>query len=75
MEYDCRGECGHKTGSQGCLAHLLRKLIEEAAEVLEALAESHPIDEDAVRKEWRDVEKVISGITTFHPWLLYGGEA
>lgn len=70
MPYECRGECGARPGTINCLAHLIRKLIEEASEVLEAIA----IDERKIKEEWRDVERVIEGITEYHPWLLYGRE-
>lgn len=70
MPYECRGECGARPGTTTCLAHLLRKLIEESAEVLEALA----TDERRIREEWRDVETVFEGIAEYHPWLFYGGE-
>ena len=67
--YGCRGECGARPGTKACLIHQARKLIEEAAEFLEALANQ---DEEAIKAEWRDVEKIIDGILLYHPWLAYG---
>lgn len=65
-KYKCRKECGYESGSVQCLVHMLRKLIEESAEVMEAVA---LYDWRQMRIEMSDVMVVIEGLKQYHPNL------
>jgi len=70
--YICKHECGYNPKTRLCLSYQLRKLAEEVAEVQQAMFQDqlyvHP--NLATIKEWKDVRMMVSGIETYHPWIL-----
>ena len=64
-KYRCKQECEHKPGSIGCLAKLMRGLIEEAAEVMLAIA---LYDHRAIKYEFGDVIMILRALGEYHPW-------
>ncbi|MEM3646577.1 MAG: hypothetical protein QW334_00330 [Thermofilum sp.] len=70
QKYVCKKECGYEPGSSGCLIHMARKLVEEAAELQEAIAiyyakgYSAPIT-SFITSEWNDVKTMVSGLEQF----------
>jgi len=63
-EYECNHSCpGYIPGYQRCLQYQIRKLIEEAVELLIAACVG---DGKAMRAEWADVITMINGIRKFH---------
>jgi len=65
-KYKCRKECGYEPKSVQCLVHMLRKLIEESAEVMEAVA---VYDWQQMKIEMSDVMVIIEGLKQMHPTL------
>ena len=69
--YECKHECGYEPRSRECLAYQLRKLIEEASEVLLAMIETIDLEplqrEIRIQEEWADVKVMIDGIEKYHP--------
>lgn len=63
--YRCDEKCGHRKGSFECFIHLMKELIMESAEVLEASA---VYDHRAIRYEFGDVIRILRAIGEYHPW-------
>ncbi|MEM3389621.1 MAG: hypothetical protein QW491_09450 [Thermoproteota archaeon] len=72
QKYVCKKECAYVPGSSECLIHMVRKLVEEAAELQEAIAIYYAKDYRApitsclfVTSEWNDVKTMVSGLEQF----------